>query len=407
MSAELRARGKVLLMKKRIVAAIMCALLLCCTLLTSCGNLLGGETIEIAVIVDHGDVGAGSMNQAVWDVAANFAIANGKTYDAYQPESSSREDRIDIIMQAVVRGAVLVVCAGQGLCEAVYDVQDLFPDVTFLLIDGVPTAVDTENEPPKSGSIIDELKNNTQQDTTTVAESTEVPTLEPATKVSSNVYCVTFCEEQAGYLAGYAATRNGYTHFGFISERDSNSDLLYGYGFLQGVDDAARDMGIADRIKVVFRYSGGQMTEDELYNTAKSWYLSGTELVFAPGETFVQVIRAAEECNGRVICSDSDRSVDSNMVVTSAMKLLDKPIGDLLNLLKNNNYKWDAEHSGKSVLLGLDDGAVGLATSTWRFGAFTLSEYESVAARIVTGEVSVSTDFDNMRSFDIDVDLQS
>ncbi len=393
-------------MKKRIVAALICALLVCCTLLTSCGNLLGGETIEVAVIVDHGDVGVGSMNQAVWDVAANFAIANGKSYDAYQPSSSSREDRIDIIMQAVVKGAVLVVCSGQGLCEAVYDVQDLFPDVTFLLIDGIPTAVDTENEPQQSNSILDNIKNNA--DNMPAVESTDkAQASEAVTKISANVYCLTFCEEQAGYLAGYAATRNGYSKFGFMSERDSDSDLLYGYGFLQGIDDAARDMGVSENVDVVFRYSGDSTTEDELYNTSKSWYLSGAELIFASGETFSQVIKAAEECNGRVICSDSDRSVDSGMVVTSAMKLLEKSMSDALNSLKSNNYKWDAEHSGKSVLLGLDDGAVGLATDTWRLSSFSKSDYDSIVAQIVSGDVKVSTDFDNMRSFGITVEFQS
>lgn len=392
-------------MKKRIVAALMCALLLCCTFLTSCGNLLGGETIEVAVIVDHGDVGTGSMNQAVWEVAANFAIINGKTYDAYQPETPTREDRIDIIMQAVVKGAVLVVCSGQGLCEAVYDVQDLFPDVTFLLIDGIPTAVDTENEPQQSGSILDGLKNNAQ-DTPMTTES-EAISRKKVTKISANVYCMTFCEEQAGYLAGYAATRSGYSSMGFMSERDSDSDLLYGYGFLQGVDDAAREMGISDRVEVIFRYSGDSTTEDELYNTAKSWYVSGTELIFASGETFEQVIRAAEECNGRVICSDSDRSGDSNMVVASAMKLLEKPVSDALNVLRDNGYKWDAEHSGKSVLLGLDDGAVGLETSTWRLGSFTAERYDNVVAQIISGDINISTAFDSMRSFGINVTFQS
>lgn len=391
-------------MKKRIVAALMCALLLCCTLLTSCGNLLGGETIEVAIIVDHGDVGTGSMNQAVWDVAAGFAIANNKTYDAYQPKSASREDRIDIIMQAVVKGAMLVVCSGQGLCEAVYDVQELFPAVTFLLIDGVPTAVDTDNEPQQSGSILDGLKNSAQ-DTTPTTES--APSRDKVTKISSNVYCMTFCEEQAGYLAGYAATRSGYSSMGFMSERDSDSDLLYGYGFLQGVDDAAREMGISDRVEVLFRYSGDSTTDDELYNTAKGWYVSGTELIFASGETFEQVIRAAEECNGRVICSDSDRSGDSNIVVTSAMKLLEKPVSDALKALRDNGYKWDAEHAGKSVLLGLDDGAVGLATSTWRLGSFTIDRYNSIVAQIIAGEIVISTDFDSMRSFGIRVTFQS
>ena len=148
-------------------------------------------------------------------------------------------------------------------------------------------------------------------------------------------------------------------------------------------------------------------TEDEFYNTAKSWYRSGTELVFASGETSASVIKAAEECNGRVICSDSDHSSESNLVVTSAMKMLEKPLVEALNSLKGNSYKWDADHSAKSVLLGLDDGAVGLATDAWRFGAFSIDAYENIAAKIVAGEIKVSTDKSVMHDLDITVDFQS
>ncbi len=391
-------------MKKRIVAALLCVLLLGCTMLTSCGNLFGGETVEIAMITDGGSVGAGSMNQAVWDVVANFAIANGKSYDAYQPASSSRADRVDIIMQAIVKGAVLVVCSGQALSEAVYEVQDLFPDVTFLLVDGVPTApADTDQETTQSNSLFDNFSNSTSAAVTTVTPETTAAT----TKISANVYCITFHEEQAGYLAGYVATRNGYSQFGFMSERDSDADLLYGCGFLQGVEDAARDMGITSRVGVIFRYSGNGTTDDEFYNTAKSWYRSGVELVFASGESAASVIKAAEECNGRVICSDSDHSSESNLVVTSAMKMLEKPLSEALNSLKGNSYKWDADHSAKSVLLGLDDGAVGLATDAWRFGAFSIEAYENIAAKIVAGEIKVSTDKSITQDFGITVDFQS
>lgn len=391
-------------MKKRIIAALLCLLMLGCTVLTSCQNLSGGETVEVAMITDGGSVGPSSMNQAVWDVVANFAIANGKTYDAYQPASLSHTDKVDIIMQAIVKGAMLVVCSGLALSEAVYEVQDLFPDVTFLLIDGIPTApVEAQESTQSNSHLFDGLTNSG----TTGATTTAAQTSAPSTKISANVYCVTFHEEQAGYLAGYVATRSGYSHFGFISACDSDSDMLYGCGFLQGINDAARDMGITQRTNALFRYSGNGTTEDEFYNTAKGWFLSGTEVIFASGESYESVIKAAEECNGRVICSDSDHSIDSNIVVTSAVKMFDKPLKEALSSLKNNNYKWDAEHSGRSVLLGLDDGAVGLTTDAWRFGAFSIDQYESVVAKIVAGDVKVSTDKSIMNELDIAVDFRS
>ena len=89
------------------------------------------------------------------------------------------------------------------------------------------------------------------------------------------------------------------------------------------------------------------------------------------------------------------------------MKMLEKPLKEALQSLKANNYKWDKDHSARSVLLGLDDGAVGLATDSWRFGAFTVESYESVAAKIVAGEIKISNDKTSIPDLDIAVEFQS
>lgn len=37
--------------------------------------------------------------------------------------------------------------------------------------------------------------------------------------IPENVFCVTFKEEEAGYLAGYAAVKDGFTKLGFLGGR--------------------------------------------------------------------------------------------------------------------------------------------------------------------------------------------
>ncbi|MBQ9080845.1 MAG: BMP family ABC transporter substrate-binding protein [Clostridia bacterium] len=383
-------------MKKIIALLLVCAMTLACLMLSSC-KLLDGENIEIAMITDGGNVDDSSLNQAVWESVANFAIAKNKSCDAYHPATQTHEDRVDCIMKAVVNGAKVVVCSGRALEEAVFEVEDLFPDVRFILVDGEPRGV------VQTSGLWAPVDTTDESVVTTAGKET------PQVKISSNVYCITFREEQAGYLAGFVAVRSGYTKLGFVSAEDSVSDMLYGCGFLQGIQDAAREMGILDRITVKFRYSGANTTDEILLNVAENWYIAGTEVIFASGTTCSSVIEAAELTNGRVICTDSDHSPASNLVVTSAMKFVYTPITNALNSLYDNEMKWDENHAGRSVRLGVVEDGVGLPTesSSWRLGGFTVEAYEAVVARIVGGEIKVSDGDEILREHEMIVEFTS
>lgn len=392
-------------MKKIVALALAVATLAMCAMLSSCGLVETGD-VEVAIITDGGNVGESSMNQAVVIAAAKFAIAHDKTHDVYHPISQSQEDLVDSIMQAVINGAKVVVCSGQLLESAVYEVEDLFPDVRFLLVDGVPKGIE-------KASVLVAATNNANKQEGTAEESadkaaeTTAPTKQ--TKISKNVFCITFHEEQAGYLAGYVSVRDGYTKFGFISEKDSEADMLYASGFLQGIQDAAREMGMIDRINVKFRYSGTTDTHDEVKSAVESWIIAGTEMVFASGNTCVPVIAAAEAQNGRVICTDSDHSKASDLVVNSAMKFVEKPITEALDSLYNNGLKWDKQHAGVSLECGVAESGVGLntAAAAWRFGNYGIDAYENIVARIVAGEIKVDNTGNILQNHEIAIDFFS
>jgi len=59
--------------------------------------------------------------------------------------------------------------------------------------------------------------------------------------IPANCYCITFKEEQAGYLAGYAIAKDGKTKLGFLGGMAVPAVIRYGYGFVQGADAAARN----------------------------------------------------------------------------------------------------------------------------------------------------------------------
>ncbi len=389
---------------KKIIAFVMAVVLLSlCTVLSSC-SLIETGNVEIAMVTDGGSVSESSMNQAVWASVSEFAIANEKNYNAYHPVTQEHEDLVDAMMQAVVNGAKVVVCSGKILEAALFEVQDLFPDVRFMLVDGEPRGMEST-----SGVI--SANKATDADDTETADGTASPnTPTEQVKISENVYCVTFREDQAGYLAGYIAVRDGYTKFGFVSESDSDSDMMYGAGFLHGIQDAAREMGIIDRINVKFRYSGDNaMLDEHTESIVEKWFITGTELVFASGATCADVIAAAEAQNGRVVCTDNDHATASHLVVTSAMKFVNTPVTEALNSLYNNGMKWDEAHSGKTVKLGVAEDGVGLPTkmSSWRFGNYTIAQYDALVAKLVAGEIVLDGGADILTDHDITVDFAS
>ena len=201
---------------------------------------------EIAFVPD-GALIDGIYNENIYDGICMYALAAGVSFSYYGVEGESLQDYRDALVHAVDNQARIIVCAGENFQKAVYELQNEYPQISFLLIDGVP-----EDE---SGEAAD---------------------------VADNVHCVTFQEEQAGYLAGYMAVMEGYRRFGFIGGVESAPVIRYGYGYLQGIDDAAGSMAIED-VSVKYWYAGTYEPGQEILDKASAWYEDGTEVIFACG----------------------------------------------------------------------------------------------------------------------------
>lgn len=125
--------------------------------------------------------------------------------------------------------------------------------------------------------------------------------------IPENVFCVTFKEEEAGYLAGYAAVKDGFTKLGFLGGRAVPAVIRYGYGYVQGADAAAQELGTNVQMNY---YYGGQFYGDEKI-TAKmdGWYDGGTEVVFAcGGGIWTSAAEAADKHDGKLIGVDVDQN---------------------------------------------------------------------------------------------------
>ncbi len=310
---------------------------------------------EVAFITDVGQLKDKSFNQGTYDGVKLYADANGLSYKYYQPangDQATDDDRYDAMKAAVDGGAKVVVCAGFMQEAALTRAATEFSDVPFVFIDGYPIGLD-------------------------------------------NVAGISFQEEQSGYLAGYAVVKEGFEKLGFTGGGGGTNPACcrFGYGFVQGANAAAAEMGVNVEMNYSWEYGASFSASPELQTMANGWYTTGTEVIFACGGSMFQSIAAAASANdGFVVGVDVDQSFESDAVVTSAMKGLSSAVQWAVAKVYDGTF---AEIGGQGTSLGAKDDAVGLPTATWSMEAFTVSDYEAMFADMVSGKLSVDADYES------------
>ena len=321
-------------------------------------------TYEVAFVTDVGQLHDKSFNEGTWNGVKLYAYENGLTYKYYQPangDQATDDDRTKAMQDAVDNGAKIVVCAG-FLQEAALRTSAINnPDVKFVFIDGY--YLDDDADPNVEGNIL------------------------------TNVAGINFQEEQAGYLAGYAIVREGFTQLGFSGGGGGTNPACcrYGYGFLQGASAAAVEMGVDVSVNYSWQYGANFTASPDLQTMINGWYTTGTEVVFACGGSMFESISSAASANdGLVIGVDVDQSGDSDTVITSAMK----GIAQAAEVALTSFYEgtWD-EIGGVTTTLGATDDAVGLPTDTWMLENYTVEEYEAQLAAMKDGSLVVNAEY--------------
>ena len=308
---------------------------------------------QIAFVTDVGQLKDKSFNQGTFDGVKLYAAQNGKSYKYYQPaggDQATDDDRYDAMKLAADNGAEVIVCAGFMQGNALAKAAAEFTDVKFVFIDGWAMGM-------------------------------------------NNVAGICFREEQCGYLAGYAAVMDGYTKLGFCGGGGGTNAACdrYGYGFVQGADAAAAELGVQVEMNYSWLYGSSFQASNELQTMAAGWYTNGTEVIFACGGSMFQSIAAAASAeDANVIGVDVDQSFESPTVITSAMKGIGEAAQQALKAAESED-SWNAfiGDGNTSITLGAAEGAVGLPTATWSLEGWTVADYEAKLADIVSGKVVV------------------
>lgn len=356
-------------MKK--IISIVLVLVMACSLLTACGDKNPGTggpdgskdgTYEIALITDKGNIDDKSFNQGSWEGVEAFAKANKISHQYYKPEEASDAGYYAKIEEAIKGGAKVIVTPGYLFEVAVYQAQTAYPNVKFILLDGQPHTADYKTY-----------------------------------KTEANVASVLYAEQESGYLAGYAAVKDGMTKLGFMGGMSVPAVRAFGYGYLQGAEAAAKELGLADgAITATYHYTGNFEENDTNKATAKTMYQEGTEVIFACGGSVGKsVMAAAAEMKGKVIGVDVDQRYDSDTVITSATKGLGSSVEQVLEAIYKTN-KWDT-FGGKTTTFSAANNGVSLPTTILgdangnafdRFSKFNKADYEAVLKTLVEGTVT-------------------
>ena len=318
-------------------------------------------TYEVAFVTDVGQLKDKSFNEGTWDGVKRFADETGKTYKYYQPANGSEatdDDRYDAFKAAADNGAQVIVAAGFMQGTAIEKAAKEYPDVKFVFIDGW------------------------------------------AIEGCDNVAGIAFQEEQCGYLAGYAAVMEGYTKLGFCGGGGGENPAVnrYGYGYVQGAEAAAAEKDVKVDMNYTFQYGASFSPSAELQALAAGWYEQGTEVIFSCGGSIFDSITAAASANdAKVIGVDTDQSFSSPTVITSALKGIGEAAYQALTAAYGDDW---ADWGGKDVVLGAAQDAVGLPVDTWSLENWSVEDYEAMMAKIVSGELAIDNDYNNLASTD-------
>ena len=339
---------------------------------------------HVAMITDYGDITDQSFNQTTYEACKAFCDGNAVDFKYYKPTDDSTAARVEMVDQAVAEGYNVIVMPGYAFAGTIVEAAPNYPDVKFVALD-VALGDLLEAGVTAAGGEYDYDPTNWNLD-----EYVDM----------SNVYCAVYQEELCGYMAGYAAVKLGYTKLGFLGGMAVPAVIRYGYGFVQGANAAADELGVDVELKYVY---GGQFYGDgDITAAMDTWYKAGTEVVFACGGGIYQsAAEAAAKVDGKVIGVDVDQAgiIDGDygegMTVTSAMKGLAATVNTMLSEILAGN--WDA-YAGQIETLGLVSGEdaslnyVGLPESTQWGDGFSAEDYAALVASMYSGEVTVSND---------------
>lgn len=337
-----------------------------CVLSTGCGNRRDSKVIAFVGNTETGEYY--EINQELWQGVSAYATESGAEASIYTPEDLTLTGARRSMMAAIEDGADIVVCAGEQMANAVYDLQQLENKTEFLLVDGVPTDGSGVRKP----------------------------------RIRGNTYSVLFTREEAGFLAGYAAVAEGYRKIGFLGGSAGSDDTRYGSGFIQGAEAAGKALGYVDgEVEIRYRLMTSNAISPSLVSEIGGWFGEGCELICVSGSgpEFIGPV-SASEAGGRIITADMNSLDDEDCIVAASGINNNTVVQIALKELEDGELK-----GGRRNEYGIAEGGVSMKLKEGAFQNFSLASYEELVEQIRNGDIKISGDdvTENLEKSDIKI----
>lgn len=391
-------------MKKKVllVTLLVVAIVASCFAFTACNKDKGDgdKGVKVAMITDYGDITDQSFNQTTYEACKAYCDTNNIKFKYYKPTSKTTEARVASVNAAIAEGYTIIVMPGYAFGGTIVEVAEKNPEIKFV-------ALDVARGDLLEAKYAGEYDYNPDNPKWTY-------------QLPSNVTSFVYQEEISGFMAGYAAVKEGYKKLGFLGGMAVPAVIRFGYGFVQGANTAAVEMKIADQVSVNYVYGGIFDGDPAITAAMDTWYNNGkgVEVVFAcGGGIYTSACEAATKTgvNGKVIGVDTDQSYVINkkygagLCITSAMKGLAPTVNTILTDIFAG--KWE-NYAGKINKLGMVSGTdaslnyVQLPTDTWSMKNFTKEDYATLVGKIFDGTIKISDATDKMPATTIKVTTQ-
>ncbi|MDU5110822.1 MAG: BMP family ABC transporter substrate-binding protein [Clostridium sp.] len=356
-------------MKKKRIALALSALML--TGLVGCGNssTSGTDKLKVGMVTDSGTIDDKSFNQGTWEGISKAKDELNVDANYLKPVGTTEADYMKEIGNLYDTDYKFIVTPGFKFETAIFQAQDKYSDAKFIIIDGSPNNGKTGNERVE--------------------------------KLGENTVSVYFAEEEAGFLAGVAASVELKTgDLGFIGGMEIPSVQKFNWGFQQGVKYANENLGTNMSLKaenIVYQGTFDDVAAGQ--QLAATMYDNGVRAIFtAAGGVGVGSIneaktRAAAGKEAWIIGVDSDQYADGLMengksiILTSSIKKIDNATYDIIKDELNGNFP-----GGKTLTFNAKNDGIGLPKENPNLSAETISKVDEVYNKIKNDEIKVSAE---------------
>ena len=334
-------------MKKRLGIIIMALCLM--TAVSGCGG--PSDPITYALVTGSGGLTGNKAAAMAWNGEQNFALAGGTSAGRYVASPQDKADLDAAIKTAVDAGASTVVCVGADLEQAGYTAQSRYGKVRFIMLGGQPRAADGGDA-----------------------------------SIGENTIAVTFDVSQIGYLAGYAAIRDGKRHLAFMAGTESEDAGNYERGFRKGAEDASSELGLTPgEVTVETVYAESDALSPLVMQKALDLYDAGCELIMAHGDAIqTAVIKAAESRGKQVATAGTDLRTVSDSVVMGSLYDSGQAVEAALLEAGQEDFA-----GGRVESYGAAEESVDLGIDYDKMAFFTEADYDQVYEGLAGGSRAI------------------